>query len=96
MEDKLGEEDEQQRLQFIAQWREGAYRNSKLLRDAGTNAVRAEVAAKIEQYAAASAQALRQAFSYPPGTGSSDRDAYCKGNTRVSNTTSSLAELQHI
>jgi hypothetical protein len=76
--DLPGEEDDQQQFQVIAQWREGAYRNFERLRDASTDAERAQVAAEIEGYSAAFAQGLRQTFSYPPGTDSSARDAYCQ------------------
>ena len=76
--DLPGEEDDRQRFQLIAQWREGAYRNFERLRDADTDAARAQVAAEIEAYSAQSAQLLQQAFSYPPGTDSSQRDAYCQ------------------
>ena len=79
-DDVPGEEDDQQRFQLIAQWRELAYRNFERLRDADTDAARTQVAAEIEAYSATSAQALRQAFSYQPGTDSSLRDAYCKAN----------------
>ena len=77
-EDVPGEEDDQQRFQLIAQWRELAYRNFERLRDAETDADRAQVAAEIEAYSAATATTLRQAFSYPSGIDSSERDAYCK------------------
>lgn len=77
-EDLLGDADDFQRFQLIAQWREGAYRNFERLRDATTDAERAQVAAEIEANAAATAQTLRQAFSYPLGTDSSRRDAYCQ------------------
>ncbi len=77
-QDVPGEEDDQQRLEPIFQWREGAYRNFERLRDASTDAERVQVAAEIEANSAAAAQALLQAFSYPPGTDSSERDAYCK------------------
>jgi len=42
-EDVPGEEDDQQRFQLIAQWRELAYRNFERLRDADTDAARAQV-----------------------------------------------------
>lgn len=82
-EDKPGVEDDQQRFQLIALWREIAYRNFERLRDAGSDEARAQVAAEIEVYAAVSAQLLRQAFSYPPGTDSSGRDAYCQANAKA-------------
>lgn len=83
-EDKPGMEDDQQRFQLIALWREIAYRNFERLRDAESDEARAQVAAEIEVYAAVSAKLLRQALSYPPGTDSSDRDAYCRANAKDS------------
>lgn len=82
-EDKPGDTNGQQRFQLIALWREGAYRNFERLRDAESDEARAQVAAEIEVYAAVSAQLLRQALSYPPGTDSSDRDAYCRANAKA-------------
>lgn len=83
-EDKPGDTDDRQRFQLIALWREIAYRNFERLRDARSDSARAQVAAEIEVYAAVSAQLLRQAFSYPSGTDSSDRDAYCRANAKDS------------
>lgn len=79
-EDVPGEEDDFQRFQLIASWRELAYRNYERLRDAQSDEARAKVAAEIETYALVSAQLLRQQLSYPPGTDSSARDAYCRAN----------------
>jgi hypothetical protein len=76
--DLPGEEDDQQQFQLIVQWREDSFRNFERLRDAPTDAERTQVAAEIEGYSAAFAQELLQAFSYPPGTDSSARDAYCQ------------------
>ncbi len=76
--DLPGEEDDPQQFQLIAQWREAAYLNFERLRDAPTDAERAQVAAEIEGYSAAFAQGLQLAFTYPPGTDSSARDAYCQ------------------
>lgn len=84
-EDVPGKADDQQRFQLIAQWREVAYRNFERLRDAPTQAARAQVAAEIEAYSATTAAVLRQAFSYPPGTNSSARDAYCQSHVREKN-----------
>ena len=81
-DDLPGQEDDRERFQLIAQWREGAYRNFERLRDAETDVARAQVAAEIEAYAAQSAELLRQAFSYLPGTDSSQRDAYCTQQRR--------------
>jgi len=44
-----GEEDDQQRFQLIAQWRELAYRNFERLRDADTDAARAQVTAEMKR-----------------------------------------------
>lgn len=81
-QDVPGEADDQQRFQTIVQWREGAYRNYERLRDASTKAQRAQVAAEIEANAVGTAVVLQQAFSYPPGTDSSQRDAYCRMQQR--------------
>lgn len=81
-EDVPGEADDLQRFQLIASWRELAYRNFEKLRDAGSDEARAQVAAEIETYAEVTAQILRQQFSYPLGTDSSERDAYCQANVR--------------
>ncbi len=81
-EDVPGVADDLQRFQLIASWRELAYRNYEKLRDAGSEEARAQVAAEIETYALVSAQILRQQLSYPPGTDSSERDSYCRANTR--------------
>jgi Family of unknown function (DUF5995) len=79
-EDVPGDADDIQRFQLIASWRELAYRNFEKLRDAGSEEARAQVAAEIETYANVSAQILRQQLSYPPGTDSLERDAYCQAN----------------
>lgn len=79
-EDVPGEADDQQRFQLIAQWRELAFRNYERLRDAPTAAARVQVAVEIEAYSAITAAVLRQTFSYPPGTNSLARDAYCQAN----------------
>ncbi|MBE9020746.1 hypothetical protein IQ272_32395, partial [Chroococcidiopsidales cyanobacterium LEGE 13417] len=81
-QDVPGEEDDRQRFQTIVEWREGAFRNYERLRDAKTDAERARVAAEIEDYATQTAQFLQQTFSYPPGTDSSERDAYCQAQPR--------------
>lgn len=81
-DDVPGEEDDIQRFQLIASWRELAYRNFERLRDAPSDQARAKVAAEIETYALVSAQLLRQQLSYPPGTDSRERDAYCRANVR--------------
>ncbi len=82
-EDVPGEEDDIQRFQLIASWRELAYRNFEKLRDAPSDEARAQVAAEIETYADVSAQILRQQLSYPAGTDSQERDAYCQANIKA-------------
>lgn len=82
-DDLPGEEDDLQRFQLIASWRELAYRNFERLRDATSDEARAKVAAEIETYALVSAQLLRQQLSYPSGTDSQERDAYCRANART-------------
>ena len=77
-QDVPGDEDDVQRFQTIVQWREGAYRNFERLRDATNDAQRSQVAAQIESNATLTAQVLLQSFAYPPGTDSSERDAYCQ------------------
>lgn len=82
-EDLPGNADDLERFQLIAQWREKAYRNFEQLRDATTDAQRAQVAAQIEADAAATAQTLQQTFSYPSGWDSSQRDAYCQAQAKL-------------
>jgi len=53
------------------------------LRDARSDQARAQVAAEIETYALVSAQLLRQQLSYPSGTDSQERDAYCRANAKA-------------
>lgn len=77
-----GDEDDVQRFQTIVPRREGAYRNFERLRDATNDAQRSQVAAQIESNAALTAQVLLQSFAYPPGTDSSERDAYCQAAQR--------------
>lgn len=76
-DDVPGDADDQQRFQLIVQWREGAFRNYERLRDASTQEERTQVAAEIEAFSAQTAQFLQQTFSYPSGSDSSQRDAYC-------------------
>lgn len=82
-EDVPSDADDLQRFQLIASWRELAYRNFEKLRDAGSDEARAQVAVEIDTYAEVSAQILRQQLGYPPGTDSSERDAYCQANTKA-------------
>lgn len=84
--DLPGEEDDLQRFQVIVQWRDLAFRNYERLRDANSDEQRAQVAAEIEGYSAATANALFELYKYPQGTDSSFRDAYCQqcqGNVSV-------------
>jgi len=81
-QDLPGDEDDRQRFETIVQWREGAFRNYERLRNASTDAQRQQVAKEIEEFAAQTAQFLQQSFSYPPGTDSSERDAYCQAQPR--------------
>lgn len=76
--DLPGDQDDQQRFQQIVQWRELAFQNYQKLRNASSDEERAQVAAEIEGYSAATATGIQQLFSYPPGTDSSARDAYCQ------------------
>ncbi|MDV2993210.1 MAG: hypothetical protein N4J56_002864 [Chroococcidiopsis sp. SAG 2025] len=81
-QDVPGDEDDRQRFETLVQWREGAFRNYERLRNASTDAERMQVAKEIEEFAAQTAQFLQQSFSYPPGTDSSERDAYCQAQQR--------------
>lgn len=81
-QDLPGDEDDLQRFQTVVQWREGAFRNYERLRDASNDAQRKLVAAEIEANATSTAQVLLQAFAYPPGTDSSERDAYCQATLK--------------
>lgn len=81
-QDLPGDEDDLQRFQTVVQWREGAFRNYERLRDASNDAQRKLVAAEIETNATSTAQVLLQAFSYPLGTDSSERDAYCQATLK--------------
>jgi hypothetical protein len=64
-------------FQLIVAWRELAFTNFVRLRDAPTAQARAAVTAEIEAYTAAVAASIVQSTAYPPGTGSSARDAFC-------------------
>jgi hypothetical protein len=69
-------------LQLIIAWREQAFANYIRLRDAPTAEARAIVAAEIEGVAAATATAFAFQTTYPPGSDSSSRDAFCAENGR--------------
>jgi hypothetical protein len=65
-------------FQAIVSWRETAWRHAELLAQAPTPEAREQVAQGIEGYAAAQANAIRQATQYLPlSGGSAARDAYC-------------------
>lgn len=76
--DLPGEEDNLQRFQIIVLWREQAYRNFERLRDAGSEEERTRIAGEIEAVADITAEAIEQLYTYPPGSDSSERDAYCQ------------------
>jgi hypothetical protein len=63
-------------ISLIAAWRETAFRNFERLRDA-TPVERIVIAAEIEYSAALFAQNIVASTAYPPGSSSSERDAYC-------------------
>jgi hypothetical protein len=62
-------------LELVREWREQVYRNAERLVNAKNDAERAQVAASIQEYAAAWAQTI--ATSPAQGYGAT-RDAYCK------------------
>jgi hypothetical protein len=62
-------------LELVREWREQVYRNAERLVNATNDAERAQVAASIQEYAAAWAQTI--ATSPAQGYGAT-RDAYCK------------------
>jgi hypothetical protein len=64
-------------LQLLFAWRELAFTNYLRLRNAPTPEARAAVASEIEGFAAAVAAGIVQQTSYPPGSDSSSRDAFC-------------------
>jgi hypothetical protein len=64
-------------IQSVVGWREEAWRNAERLASAATDADRAVIASQIEQAANLEAQAIKAAYTYPPGQSSADRDAYC-------------------
>jgi hypothetical protein len=75
-------------VQALVLWREQAWRNAERLVAAPTAAARAQVAAEIEQMAAAEALLIRTAFSYTPlhdlfGMGAGDRNTFCDASFRT-------------
>lgn len=68
--DLPGTEDDLQRFQIVAQWRELAFRNYERLRDANNDTIRAQVATEIEGLSAATATSLFEAFKNPPSPAS--------------------------
>ena len=64
----------------IVYWREIAWQDFEALRDAANETDRAAVAASIEDKAAQAAAYFAYTMAYPPGTDSSERDAFCEEN----------------
>jgi hypothetical protein len=64
-------------ISLIAAWRETAFQNFERLRDA-TPVERIVIAAEIEYSAALFAQNIVASTAHPPGSSSSERDAYCR------------------
>lgn len=62
---------------IVFEWRAIAWANYVALRDAPSEEARAAVAAGIEEYAAQVAYYFASITALPPGTDSSERDAYC-------------------
>lgn len=62
---------------LIAAWREAAWQSFERLRDADP-VQRVVVAAEIEYAAAAAGAAIAASLAYPPGSDSTERDAYCE------------------
>ena len=71
-------------FQAVEGWREEAYRNAEALVSAPNDAARAVISQQIEDNAAASAAAIRDATAYGPTSSSAARDAYCMANRPVS------------
>jgi hypothetical protein len=67
-------------FQAVEVWREEAYRNAEALAAAPDDAARALISQQIEDNAAASATAIRDATLYAPLSSSASRDAYCAAN----------------
>jgi hypothetical protein len=67
-------------FQAVPAWREAAWRNAERLANASSAAERERVAADIEAYAAAEAQAFKLATSYGLLGSSASRDSYCAAN----------------
>jgi hypothetical protein len=66
--DLPGTEDDLQRFQIVAQWRELAFRNYEKLRDAKNDSERSLVIAEIEGLSTTTAASLFEAFQYTPTT----------------------------
>lgn len=62
---------------LIAAWREAAWQSFERLRDADP-VQRVVIAAEIEYAAAAAGAAIAASLAYPPGSDSTERDAYCE------------------
>lgn len=65
-------------FQLLVAWREAAWRNAEALAAAPTAGARDLVAWQIENNAATTAAAIKQATQYPPlSSAGAERDAYC-------------------
>lgn len=80
-----GTKDDLERFQTIVQWRDLAYRNYERLRNAKSDAERAQVTFEIEQLGALTATGLLRVFQYPSDINSSQRDAYCSSCNKTGN-----------
>jgi hypothetical protein len=68
-------------FQTLEAWREEAWRNAERLAAASSAAERDQVAASIEDAAAANAKAIALAYAYdPPLTTTVARDSYCSAH----------------
>jgi hypothetical protein len=67
-------------IELIKTWREGVWRNAERLVGARGDAERAQVAASIQQQAAATAEMIAAGTHGPPGY-RAQRDAYCEGQS---------------
>ena len=61
----------------IQAWRESAWRYAERLKNASTDAERAQVSQEIENYAAGQAELIKAGSAYEPLQSSASRDAYC-------------------
>lgn len=71
------EVDDEALFGILVDWRETAWQNAQRLADADSDVGRRQVAASIEAYALAQANAIYAAFAYGPGETTAARDATC-------------------